>query len=81
MLALLCVAFTFTSCSDNEILPEDDPSKGSKDNPYTVAEAIDAVKDLTWTSNTTVFPTSINRNTSQVRPTLGSATRWSFMVN
>ena len=51
MLALLCVAFTFTSCSDNEILPEDDPSKGSKDNPYTVAEAIDAVKDLTWTSN------------------------------
>lgn len=52
MLALLCVAFTFTSCSDNDILPEDDPSKGSKDNPYTVAEAIDAVKDLTWTSNT-----------------------------
>ena len=51
MLALLCVAFTFTSCSDNEILPEDDPSKGSKDNPYTVEEAIDAVKDLTWTSN------------------------------
>ena len=27
------------------------PSSGTVDNPYTVAEARDAVKDLTWTSN------------------------------
>lgn len=27
-------------------------TKGSKDNPYTVADALYAVKDLTWTSNT-----------------------------
>ena len=51
MLALLCVAFTFTSCSDNDAQSENDPSKGSKNNPYTVAEAIDVVKDFTWTSN------------------------------
>ena len=28
------------------------PSGGTLDNPYTVAQALDAVKDLTWTSNT-----------------------------
>ena len=30
----------------------DTPSGGTLDNPYTVAGALDAVKDLTWTSNT-----------------------------
>ena len=30
----------------------DTPSGGTLDNPYTVAQALDAVKDLTWTSNT-----------------------------
>ena len=30
----------------------DTPAGGTVDNPYTVAQAIDAVKDLTWTSNT-----------------------------
>ncbi|MBR4688446.1 MAG: hypothetical protein IKP01_09040 [Bacteroidales bacterium] len=28
------------------------PGAGTVDNPYTVAQALDAVKDLTWTSNT-----------------------------
>ncbi len=30
----------------------DTPAAGTVDNPYTVAQALDAVKDLTWTSNT-----------------------------
>ena len=30
----------------------DTPGGGTVDNPYTVVQAIDAVKDLTWTSNT-----------------------------
>ena len=30
----------------------DTPGAGTVDNPYTVAQALDAVKDLTWTSNT-----------------------------
>ena len=30
----------------------DTPSGGTLDNPYTVAQALNAVKDLTWTSNT-----------------------------
>lgn len=51
MLALFCVAVTFTSCG-NDGVSDELPDKGSKNNPYSVAEAIDAVKDLTWTSNT-----------------------------
>lgn len=47
MLALLCVAFTFTSCGDDN----DDQVKGTKEKPYTVKEAVNAAKDLTWTSN------------------------------
>ena len=51
MLTLCCVAFalTFTSCGDDE-LPE--PAAGTKTNPYDVVQAINAVKGLTWTSNT-----------------------------
>ena len=30
----------------------DTPAAGTVENPYTVAQALDAVKDLTWTSNT-----------------------------
>ena len=30
----------------------DTPAAGTEGNPYTVAQALDAVKDLTWTSNT-----------------------------
>ena len=30
----------------------DTPTAGTVENPYTVAQALDAVKDLTWTSNT-----------------------------
>ena len=30
----------------------DTPAAGTADNPYTVAQALDAIKDLTWTSNT-----------------------------
>ena len=51
MLALFCVAFAFTSCGDDP-LSEDNPVAGTKDNPYTVIGAINAVKNLTWTSNT-----------------------------
>jgi hypothetical protein len=47
MLALFCVAFAFTSCDDDN----DDPTKGTLERPYTVKEAINAVKNLTWTSN------------------------------
>ena len=38
-----------------------DPEKpaGSVDNPYTVAQALDAVKDLTWTSNTEYESTEV----------------------
>lgn len=50
MLALFCVAVTFTSCGSDDVSDEL-PDKGSKNNPYSVADAIDAVKDLTWTSN------------------------------
>lgn len=51
MMTLFCVAFalTFTSCGDDE-LPE--PAAGTKANPYDVTQAINAVKGLTWTSNT-----------------------------
>lgn len=50
-MTLFCVAFalTFTSCGDDE-LPE--PAAGTKANPYDVTQAINAVKGLTWTSNT-----------------------------
>lgn len=47
MLALFCVAFAFTSCDDDN----DGPTKGTLERPYTVKEAINAVKNLTWTSN------------------------------
>jgi len=47
MLALLCVTFAFTSCDDDN----DGSAKGSLERPYTVKEAINAVKNLTWTSN------------------------------
>ena len=53
MLALFCVAFALTSCSssdDNE--PYNGPGDGSKKHPYSVAEAIDVAKSLTWTSDT-----------------------------
>ena len=51
MLALFSVAFAFTSCGDDP-LSEDNPVAGTKDNPYTVIGAINAVKGLTWTSST-----------------------------
>jgi len=47
MLALFCVTFAFTSCDDDN----DGSAKGSLERPYTVKEAINAVKNLTWTSN------------------------------
>ena len=47
MLALFCVAFAFTSCDDDN----DDQAKGTLERPYTAKEAINAVKNLTWTSN------------------------------
>ena len=53
MLALLCVAlaFTFTSCDDDPS-PANHPGDGSKDNPYNAVEAINAVINMTWTTNT-----------------------------
>lgn len=55
MLALFCVTLAFTSCSSDdssEDLSEDIEKyeKGTMNNPYNVVEAINAVKDMTWTS-------------------------------
>ena len=54
MLTLLSVTFalTVTSCGGDDGVPEPGPALGSKNNPYNVVEAINAVKGLTWTSNT-----------------------------
>lgn len=57
MLALFCVTLAFTSCSDDDSSEDvsekaEKYEKGTMNNPYNVAEAINAVKDMTWTSNT-----------------------------
>lgn len=54
MLTLLSVTFalTVTSCGGDDGVPEPGPALGTKNNPYNVVEAINAVKGLTWTSNT-----------------------------
>ncbi len=57
MLALFCVTLAFTSCSDDDSSEDvsekaEKHEKGTINNPYNVAEAINAVKDMTWTSNT-----------------------------
>ena len=49
--AMFCVALTFTSCGKDDT-SEDQFKKGSKNNPYSVAEAINLVANLTWTSLT-----------------------------
>lgn len=51
MLALFCVALTFTSCGKDDT-SEDHYEKGSRNNPYSVAEAINLAAKLTWTSST-----------------------------
>ena len=54
ILTLLSVTFalTVTSCGGDDGVPEPGPALGTKNNPYNVVEAINAVKGLTWTSNT-----------------------------
>ena len=51
MLALLCVALTFTSCGGEDISNEK-AGKGTIGNPYSPTEAIYAVQSLKWRSNT-----------------------------
>ncbi len=51
MLALLCVALTFTSCGGEDISNEK-AGKGTIGNPYSPTEAIYAVQGLKWKSNT-----------------------------
>ena len=60
MLALLSVAFAFTSCSDDDSSePSTTPSDysysgdGSKKKPYTATDARNFVKNLTWTDKDT----------------------------